>query len=70
VKNGVGMKVLHLQLIVMKKPTHEGVQGEAEPALIKGHEHGHLVIPRTRHFPLTLQSPPQNILQGIEPFLL
>lgn len=52
------MKVLHLQLIVMKKPTHEGLQGEAKPVLIKGREHNHLVIPRMDHFPLALQSSP------------
>jgi hypothetical protein len=50
------MKVLHLQLIVIKKPTHGGVQGEAEPALVKGREHDHLVVPRMGHFPLALQS--------------
>jgi hypothetical protein len=69
-KNGIGMKVLHLQLIIMKMPTYEGMKGESEPAFIKGRKHDHLVVPETAHFPLALQSPPQDILRGDEPFVL
>jgi hypothetical protein len=52
----------------MEEPAHEGMQVEAEPALIEGHEHDHLIISRMGHFTIALQSPPRNLLRGNEPF--
>jgi hypothetical protein len=48
----------------MEEPAHEGMQAEAEPALIEGHEHDHLIISGMGHFTIALQSPPRNLLRG------
>jgi hypothetical protein len=64
------MEVLDLHLVVMEDPSHEVMQGQAKPALVEGRKNDHLVVPRTRHLTLALQSPSQDLLRKDEPFLL
>jgi hypothetical protein len=57
VKDGVGMEMLDLQLVVKEQPPNERMQGWPEAALVEGCEHNHLIIPWPRHLALIFQPP-------------